>query len=374
MTTTNSLRVQTNIIADARPTTPKNIQELPLYFLIHISRYNNHLDNDSTRKTSGFMKMNFGYITELDINKTYKTFLLEKNLTILTTRNEEFLTSINLTSCLNISDKVVPDLAKLRNLNSLNLSYCLKIRGEYFGSLRNVKHLDLTGCTKIVPGGFKNLAGLFQLNTLILSRCVQINDRDIAHFATLRSLNSLYLNRCPKITDKIYKHLKPLKELELHHRWCVNMSSNKSKAINRHKIPDPVESDKALKLWANSLMQERIPDLFKTEEGLKGHVDQIQSEINRISCENLFELLKPSYQLTEVEKRQEVSKRNEVENRKEAEKRMEVQIRIEGAKKVLANVKQALVKSVEAQKQSGSFPLNGKHVVNFPLTHDKIWI
>jgi hypothetical protein len=53
---------------------------------------------------------------------------------------------------------------------------------------------------------------------------------------------------------------------------------------DKHHIRNPLSPvEKDMQVFANTLVKTRIPDLFKTEGGLKGHAEQIQCEINRLS-------------------------------------------------------------------------------------------
>lgn len=48
---------------------------------------------------------------------------------------------------------------------------------------------------------------------------------------------------------------------------------------DRHNISDPyIDPDR----WLETLKRERVADLFRTPQGLDGHVEQIQGEINRL--------------------------------------------------------------------------------------------
>jgi hypothetical protein len=51
---------------------------------------------------------------------------------------------------------------------------------------------------------------------------------------------------------------------------------------NRHNIRNPYGPQKDLEIWANTLLKTRIPTLFLTPQGLKGHAQQIQNELNRL--------------------------------------------------------------------------------------------
>lgn len=50
---------------------------------------------------------------------------------------------------------------------------------------------------------------------------------------------------------------------------------------DRHAIPDPKTGVAQAREWANTLANTRVPDLFKTKEGLVGHMQQLQCELNR---------------------------------------------------------------------------------------------
>lgn len=63
---------------------------------------------------------------------------------------------------------------------------------------------------------------------------------------------------------------------------------------DRHAIRDPFGTTEHYKdpcrpeicdmdVFANTLMKTRIPDLFVSQEGLQGHAEQIQDQLNRIA-------------------------------------------------------------------------------------------
>lgn len=68
----------------------------------------------------------------------------------------------------------------------------------------------------------------------------------------------------------------------------------RSQDVDRHNIPKPfmklkhgeqgllLDNIKSLRIFTNALLKTRIPDLFKTQAGLAGHVTQLQQEINRL--------------------------------------------------------------------------------------------
>jgi hypothetical protein len=49
-------------------------------------------------------------------------------------------------------------------------------------------------------------------------------------------------------------------------------------AADRHQLPDPAQD---LPQWGRALTTQRVADLFKTRQGLPGHLRQIQQEVNR---------------------------------------------------------------------------------------------
>ena len=50
---------------------------------------------------------------------------------------------------------------------------------------------------------------------------------------------------------------------------------------DRHQIRDPKGSVQDVKAWENTLHKERVSDLCRTAAGFRGHLVQIQQEINR---------------------------------------------------------------------------------------------
>lgn len=68
------------------------------------------------------------------------------------------------------------------------------------------------------------------------------------------------------------------------------MSRARGVTPNRHALPNPLSNSESLKQWEQGLMKGRISELFKTERGLQGHVEQIQNELNRLSISKLSEI------------------------------------------------------------------------------------
>ena len=65
------------------------------------------------------------------------------------------------------------------------------------------------------------------------------------------------------------------------------LSRDRSGVQDRHHLPDPRESIANVKHWENGVLKQRVADLYKTLPGLRGHVLQIQQELNRVSLKNL---------------------------------------------------------------------------------------
>lgn len=52
---------------------------------------------------------------------------------------------------------------------------------------------------------------------------------------------------------------------------------------DRHGIRDPSSGIDAMKIYTNTLVKTRIPELFKTVAGINGHAIQLKQELNRIA-------------------------------------------------------------------------------------------
>jgi hypothetical protein len=53
---------------------------------------------------------------------------------------------------------------------------------------------------------------------------------------------------------------------------------------NKHAIRDPLgPGPKDLKIWRSTITARRVSELFKTAQGVPGHAQQIQNEVNRLS-------------------------------------------------------------------------------------------
>lgn len=64
----------------------------------------------------------------------------------------------------------------------------------------------------------------------------------------------------------------------------VFIARKRAETDDRHHIRDPYEEGpNAMDIFTNTLLVERIPDLFRTQEGLRGHAMQIQQELNRLA-------------------------------------------------------------------------------------------
>lgn len=62
-------------------------------------------------------------------------------------------------------------------------------------------------------------------------------------------------------------------------------SRTRSVCDDRHQIRNPYAHNlpSNIDAWGNTLLKTRIPDLFRTRQGLEGHVVQLQNELNRIN-------------------------------------------------------------------------------------------
>ena len=58
----------------------------------------------------------------------------------------------------------------------------------------------------------------------------------------------------------------------------------RSTVDDRHNIRDPYgPGPNDMAIFANTLVKERVADLFRTQEGLKGHAEQIEQQLNRLT-------------------------------------------------------------------------------------------
>ncbi len=59
---------------------------------------------------------------------------------------------------------------------------------------------------------------------------------------------------------------------------------DRSQSDDRHAIRDPFGPDaRDMSVFTNTLMRERIPQLFQTAAGFAGHAQQLQQELNRLA-------------------------------------------------------------------------------------------
>lgn len=118
------------------------------------------------------------------------------------------------------------------------------------------------------------------------------------------------------------------------------MKIRKKQVDSKHLIRDPIKNDdpKDLEIWVNTLKKTRIYELFCTEAGLNGHVQQLQSEINRITPGRL--------------------------DGKPAEL---VMAAVEASKKI----RKALQNAIQAAKDI-SFNLRREHIIQLPLLNDQL--
>lgn len=53
---------------------------------------------------------------------------------------------------------------------------------------------------------------------------------------------------------------------------------------NRHNIRDPYgPGPDDMAIWVNTVLKERVSDLFRTQQGVGGHAIQIEQELNRLA-------------------------------------------------------------------------------------------
>lgn len=64
------------------------------------------------------------------------------------------------------------------------------------------------------------------------------------------------------------------------------MIRHRAHCDNRHGIRDPLGPGiNDMEVFANTLLKTRIPDLFRTLEGLRGHAQQIDQHLRRLNVE-----------------------------------------------------------------------------------------
>jgi hypothetical protein len=101
---------------------------------------------------------------------------------------------------------------------------------------------------------------------------------------------------------------------------------------NKHKIINPKINPF---LWKKSLTTQRVSDLFRSKQRLKGHVEQIQGELNRFKKVDGLNS-KTVIQLVEIEK--------------------------------------TLFKTIKKVKEKADFKLDGSLFLIFNLTHNRLYI
>eukprot|EP00242_Pyramimonas_sp_CCMP2087_P001278 CAMPEP_0198229078 /NCGR_PEP_ID=MMETSP1445-20131203/113933_1 /TAXON_ID=36898 /ORGANISM="Pyramimonas sp., Strain CCMP2087" /LENGTH=327 /DNA_ID=CAMNT_0043909519 /DNA_START=216 /DNA_END=1199 /DNA_ORIENTATION=- len=114
------------------------------------------------------------------------------------------LTSIDLTSCQEVSDNGLRTLAGLTTLTSLNLSGCFKVSGDGLQALVGLTaltSLNLAWCEQVSDDGLRSLAGLTTLTSLDLAYCDQVSDNGLHALAGLTALTSLQLKGCEQVSD-----------------------------------------------------------------------------------------------------------------------------------------------------------------------------
>lgn len=216
--------------------------------------------------------------------------------------------SLDLSHC-NFNDKDIVALAA-SGLRKLNLSHCKNIKGAFFDRFKELTTLNLTGCT-LFKAGFKQLHHASNLDTLILAY-TNASDRDIVDGVRgtgPRALRRIDLTGCKSITESVFDKtvLKDFHDGQLTLNLDKEIAVPKLRAAQtqpKHFMEDPLNveivfgSDEVINsdlliaqihAWKDALRQKRIGELYKTQEGLRGHAVQIQCELNRLTPERLLE-------------------------------------------------------------------------------------
>ena len=143
---------------------------------------------------------------------------------------------INLSFCVNISDRGLKHIAEMPELTELNLRSCDNISdrgighlsGSETGRASKLKLLDVSFCDKITDQALRYISeGITKLTSLSLSAC-PISDAGLQHIAkALLNLETLNIGQCRQVTDQgvlaITNSLKLLTAIDLY--GCVNIST-----------------------------------------------------------------------------------------------------------------------------------------------------
>lgn len=182
---------------------------------------------------------------ELSLNLTNdlcssKTRVFDHHLEILTSLSP-FITSLDLSSCYDLTDEGFNHLTEFTNLRKLDLGPWIERNDQVFlifKHLTNLSYLNLRGCCRLTDEiGPESLKHLVQLTTLILSHrrfddkqleslkdlkeltyldlssCLELSDQGLQEIASLNKLEVLNLSQCFEIHDLGIKSLRPLSHL-----------------------------------------------------------------------------------------------------------------------------------------------------------------
>jgi hypothetical protein len=123
--------------------------------------------------------------------------------------------SLNLVSCMEITDRSLFFLSRYQNLTRLNLNFCQNISDlgiSQLTTLTNLKKLSLSCCVNIKNASLSSINKLGKLEALYLASC-KITDVGLAHLRPAVTLKELDLSFCT-ITDKGLHELEALTRLE----------------------------------------------------------------------------------------------------------------------------------------------------------------
>jgi Leucine Rich Repeat (LRR) protein len=123
------------------------------------------------------------------------------------------IVDIDMENCLNLTEKGIKSLSRLKNLECLNLEGCEITDSwlRHLGGLSKLEDLNLSGCEEITGGGLAHLKTLSNLISLDLSSCDGITDEGLPHLSGFEHLTHLNLAGCP-ITGDSFASLAPVLE------------------------------------------------------------------------------------------------------------------------------------------------------------------
>lgn len=123
------------------------------------------------------------------------------------------LTSLNLSTCIPLTDDAMLTIGKFTDLECLDLSNCNRLTGTGFAGLsglKNLKRLHLNNCSNLIGENLSRLDNLRSLEFLDLTSSNLIFDEDIVYLSGLINIRTLILN-CPyNLTSAALIHLQGL--------------------------------------------------------------------------------------------------------------------------------------------------------------------